>query len=481
LAQSDEELVADDSTLNNLNDSFVDDWSMVELSEEEKARTFLKPTASSICNKTPSFMQTSSTIIKDTMRKVLKSASGGDTGLRSSSNSSGSSIGTSEELTNAVKNDNNTSTDNGKKSLSELNSAIIDESEGSVLEPSSARNVSKTMSSNVFTKKTYHDQDKTAKVCNKNDFDIHKNGFNDDENSPLTLNTTESTHESAYSSKRTEGICKSNTEETTASSLLYPLGGIAKHLSKVCSGKPESPMLVVNSVSSRSQTIPRTASSDKYRNGIWSMAFKSFAVGDAVMFIKNVQYDNVYTMFQHGAKHPIFLNEDCIEIFKKYYLTDTTTKLPSVISGRIILVEDDQKATRHDNPYHLPHSGDVFGTVTVERLSESIVRNIEPCPDRSFSTDFIACGTTNLFVLRADDGAQKGVYIMLRHTDKSVDGVPYFLDLECVAAVNSQMKYVPNYILGETICVEERIASGNDQWGVAAGERYGLCTVTPLL
>ena len=42
------------------------------------------------------------------------------------------------------------------------------------------------------------------------------------------------------------------------------------------------------------------------------------------------------------------------------------------------------------------------------------------------------------------------------------------------------MKYVPNYILGETICVEERIASGNDQWGVAAGERYGLCTVTPL-
>ena len=84
-------------------------------------------------------------------------------------------------------------------------------------------------------------------------------------------------------------------------------------------------------------------------------------------------------------------------------------------------------------------------------------------------------------MLRANDGVQKGIYIMLRYTDKNgSDGIPYFLDLECVAAINDQTKYVPNYILGEVICIEERVASGNDQWGVKAGERYGLCTVTPL-
>merc|ERR1711959_92382 len=144
--------------------------------------------------------------------------------------------------------------------------------------------------------------------------------------------------------------------------------------------------LVVNS--NASQAITRRASNDNYRNGVWSMSYKGFEVGDAAIFIKNLQYENVYTMFQHGAKHPIFLNEDCIDIFNKYFLTDTTTTLPNVISGRIILIEDNQIATRHDNPYHLPHSGDVFGTVTVERLTESIVRNIEPSPNKSFSSDF---------------------------------------------------------------------------------------------
>ena len=268
-------------------------------------------------------------------------------------------------------------------------------------------------------------------------------------------------------------------EEET--SLLYPQNDIAKRIINVSSGKPESPMLIVEDMATTTQTMSRIASDDNYRNGIWSMTYKSFQVGDAALFIKNTQYENIYTMFQHEATHPIFLNEDCMEIFKKYFLTATTKTLPNVLSGRIILIEDNQIATRHDNPYHLPHSGDVFGTVTVERLTESIVRNIEPSPNKSFSSDFIATGTTNLFVLRANDGVQKGIYIMLRYTDKNgSDGIPYFLDLECVAAINKQTKYVPNYILGEVICIEECVASRNDQWGVKAGERYGLCTVTPL-
>ena len=474
---------------NDLNDSFVDEWSMVELSEEEKARTFLKPTVSEIKNKpTSSFMETSSTIIKDTMRKVLKKASGADAGLSSSgSGSSTSSNGSTSSSKNGSVLTNRSSS----------SSSVVRNNNGTSINNNMITGTGNNASSNIITAATSTSNNNNNKASvNENNYNDENNNKNDEENSPpsharnnsnnhnnIIQQTTDSNVDNCC--KEAIGNDKNNNanaeEEISESSLLYSPENIAKRLSNVSSDKPESPMLVVNSVSNSSQITSRIASSDNYRNGVWSMSYKSFQVGDAAIFIKNLQYENVYTMFQHGAKHPIFLNEDCIDIFNKYFLTDTTTTLPNVISGRIILIEDDQKATRHDNPYHLPHSGDVFGTVTVERLTESVIRNIEPSADRNFSTDVVACGTTNLFVLRADDGVQKGVYIMLRHTDKNgSDGVPYFLDLECVAAINSRMKYVPNYILGETICVEERIASGNDQWGVAAGERYGLCTVTPL-
>ena len=40
-----------------------------------------------------------------------------------------------------------------------------------------------------------------------------------------------------------------------------------------------------------------------------------------------------------------------MEIFKKYFLTYKDSSECNV--GRIILIEDNQIATRHDNPYHL--------------------------------------------------------------------------------------------------------------------------------
>jgi len=480
----------------DLNDSFVDEWSMIDLSEEEKAHIFLKPTK----KKSSSFIETSSSIIKDTMRKVLKKASGTDTGLSSSSSSSSSGSDSSIKKNAKESNSNNSSVficQNSSRSSriheNEAKSSTTNSSNIMTPSTSSGGNLQAGNDhSNINNDKTVHDKpnennSKSIIENNGNCNDVDDND-NDVENSSSSSNTsinvatishTEKCKTNCNNNNNDSGYINGEVEEVRASSLLYAPETIAKRLSNMSSDKPESPMMVVNS--NASQAITRRASNDNYRNGVWSMSYKGFEVGDAAIFIKNLQYDNVYTMFQHGAKHPIFLNEDCIDVFKKYYLTPTTTTLPNVISGRIILIEDDQKATRHDNPYHLPHSGDVFGTVTVERLSESLIRKIEPAPERNFSTDYIACGTTNLFVIRSNDGVQKGVYIMLRHTDKNgSDGVPYFLDLECVATINRQMRYVQNYILGEVICIEERIASGNDRWGVAAGERYGLCTITPL-
>jgi len=480
----------------DLNDSFVDEWSMIDLSEEEKAHIFLKPTK----KKSSSFIETSSSIIKDTMRKVLKKASGTDTGLSSSSSSSSSGSDSSIKKNAKESNSNNSSVficQNSSRSSriheNEAKSSTTNSSNIMTPSTSSGGNLQAGNDhSNINNDKTVHDKpnennSKSIIEDNGNCNDVDDND-NDVENSSSSSNTsinvatishTEKCKTNCNNNNNDSGYINGEVEEVRASSLLYAPETIAKRLSNMSSDKPESPMMVVNS--NASQAITRRASNDNYRNGVWSMSYKGFEVGDAAIFIKNLQYDNVYTMFQHGAKHPIFLNEDCIDVFKKYYLTPTTTTLPNVISGRIILIEDDQKATRHDNPYHLPHSGDVFGTVTVERLSESLIRKIEPAPERNFSTDYIACGTTNLFVIRSNDGVQKGVYIMLRHTDKNgSDGVPYFLDLECVATINRQMRYVQNYILGEVICIEERIASGNDRWGVAAGERYGLCTITPL-
>ena len=91
---------------------------------------------------------------------------------------------------------------------------------------------------------------------------------------------------------------------------------IAKRIMNVSLDKPESPMLIVEDIATTTQTMSRIASDDNYRNGIWSMTYKSFQVGDAALFIKNTQYENIYTMFQHEATHPIYLNEDCMEIFK---------------------------------------------------------------------------------------------------------------------------------------------------------------------
>ena len=406
---------------------------MVELSEEER-RTFLKPTVSEIKNKpTSSFMETSSTIIKDTMRKVLKKASGADAGLSSSgSGSSTSSNGSTSSSKNGSVLTNRSSS----------SSSVVRNNNGTSINNNMITGTGNNASSNIITAATSTSSNNNNKdSVNENNYNDENNNKNDEENSPpsharnnsnnhnnIIQQTTDSNVDNCC--KEAIGNDKNNNanaeEEISESSLLYSPENIAKRLSNVSSDKPESPMLVVDSVSNSSQITSRIASSDNYRNGVWSMSYKSFQVGDAAIFIKNLQYENVYTMFQHGAKHPIFLNEDCIDIFNKYFLTDTTTTLPNVISGRIILIEDDQKATRHDNPYHLPHSGDVFGTVTVERLTESVIRNIEPSADRNFSTDVVACGTTNL-LFYVPMMVCKKVYIMLRHTDKNgSDGVPYF-------------------------------------------------------
>jgi len=419
--------------------SIQDDWSMVELTEEEKVETF-----------------------KEGYRPDLKTKALSKP--ISSAKSSGSMFKSNTlEVFQAKENDVSSSDAKDDEYFAETRSNSDSES---MKDRDANASVSKL---NQYHAISGSDNLSAPQKC-------EVSSFSGDENSASRSNVSD------VSSLQIKACDDDNADVVEGeTSILYPQNDIAKRIMNVSLDKPESPMLVVEDIAKTTQTMSRIASDDNYRNGIWSMTYKSFQVGDAALFIKNTQYENIYTMFQHEATHPIYLNEDCMEIFKKYFLTATTKTLPNVLSGRIILIEDNQIATRHDNPYHLPHSGDVFGTVTVERLTESIVRNIEPSPNKSFSSDFIATGTTNLFVLRANDGVQKGIYIMLRYTDKNgSDGIPYFLDLECVAAINDQTKYVPNYILGEVICIEERVASGNDQWGVKAGERYGLCTVTPL-
>ena len=434
---NDMEQVEEDQCDGVSDDSIQDDWSMVELTEEEKVETFKRGYISDVNNenssKAPSYTNSTSSVFKSNALEVFQAE------------------------------DNDVSLPNMKDDKY-VNGARNNCPSGSTQDSDACVH---TLNFNEYD----------VMSCNENMLERKKgkkNNFSSDENSASCSNVSD------VSSSQIEARDGGDDAERETS-LLYPQNDIAKRVMNASLGKPESPMLVVEDMAKTTQTMSRVASDDNYRNGIWSMTYKSFQVGDAALFIKNTQYENIYTMFQHEATHPVFLNEDCMDIFKKYFLTATTKTLPNVVSGRIILIEDNQIATRHDNPYHLPNSGDVFGTVTVERLTESIVRNIEPSPNRSFSSDFIATGTTNLFVLRANDGVQKGIYIMLRYTDKNgSDGIPYFLDLECVAAINNQTKYVPNYILGEVICIEERVASGNDQWGVKAGERYGLCTVAPL-
>jgi len=269
--------------------------------------------------------------------------------------------------------------------------------------------------------------------------------------------------------------------------------------------KPESPMVLLESPSALplddSKKVETGLCVDEeldvsppktvQQSTLWNVKYTKFEENDLIMFIKDPQRKDVYNAFKHDNELPIYLDmESCKEAFCKAYggSSEDPVQLPDLLFGNMVMFQKDMVATHNYNPFGLTN-GDHFNTIIAEPvLSQKDIAAVketerqiingtttlpspEP-PQSTFAADKVLVGSTNLFVVREEDGYDRGVYMMIRHDED----IPYFLSKESVAAMAQRDRMLPNYFLARCVEIEHCVAGHNDEWVHINGREYGIVT-----